>query len=167
MNKKILMSTIALLVLSLMIISPVKAITKEPYWAHVEINVFDPPNKQWFVGFNDGIMHIKDWHWSGPYEGTLGTGTFDVWFEHLRLNQNTGEGTYSGTWQITITTGPLQGTLAGRARGKITGYLFASGTFAGAHGTGDFEGVRKMGSYTLDMTSIPYMFDASGTIIYP
>ena len=164
MNKKLLMSTIVLLVLSLMIISPVKAITKEPYWAHVEIDVLDLPDKQWFVGFNDGIMHIKDWHWSGPYEGTLGTGTFDVWFEHLRLNMDTGEGTYSGKWRITI---PGQGTLAGSARGKITGYFFASGKFAGADGTGDFEGVKKMGSYTLDMTSIPYMFDALGTIIYP
>jgi len=161
MNKKILMSTIVLLVLSLMIISPVKAITKEPSWAHVEINVLDLPDKQWVA---DGIMHIKDMHWSGPYEGTLGTGTFEVWFEHLRLDMDTGEGTYSGIWLITI---PGQGTLAGSARGKITGYVFASGTFAGADGTDDFEGVKKMGSYTLDMTSMPYMFDASGTIIYP
>jgi len=127
--------------------------------------VFDPPDKQWEA---DGIVHMKDMHWSGPYEGTLAPlaagGTFDVWFEHLRLDTDTGEGTYSGKWLITI---PGEGTLAGTARGKITDYDFASGTFAGAHGTDAFEGVKKMGSYTLDMTSIPYMFDASGTIIYP
>jgi len=164
MNKKLLVSTIALLALFMMIISPVKAITKADYWANIQFNVFDDPDKQWPA---DGIIHMKDMHWSGSYVGILGIGTFDVWFEHLCINVETGEGTYRATWLITITE---EDTLAGNARGKITGAFagvggFASGTFAGAHGTGAFEGYRKMGPYELDLTA--YTMVAEGTIIYP
>ena len=164
MEKKILMPTIVLLVLSIVIISPVKAITKEPYWEHVEFDPadFDQPGKQWTS--EEGILHIKDWHWVGTYEGTLGTGTMDVWFEHISLDLATGEGTLSGKWLVTITP---QDTTAGSARGKITGFVFGSGTFAGTHGTGMFEGVKKMGSFDVNMASIPYTIDALGTIVYP
>jgi len=163
-KKVVLMSTIALLALAIMIISPVKAITKEPYWEHVEFNPadFDQPGKQWVS--EEGILHVKDWHWVGTYEGTLGTGTMDVWFEQISLDLATGEGAFSGRWLITITP---QDTMSGRGRGTITGYVFGSGTFAGTHGTGMFEGVKKMGSFNVNMASIPYTIDAWGTIIYP
>ena len=177
MNKKLLMPTIVLIVLSMMVISPVKAITKDPnYWDHVVFDVFDFPSKLWYA---DEIMHIKDMYWSGSYEGTLAPlsagGTFEVWFEHLSLNLKTGKGTYSGKWLIAI---PGQGTLAGKARGKLiaTGPLSGttSGTYAGTHCTGLYEGVKKMGSYSLwyEMDPITLWFsdaeiDAWGTIIYP
>jgi len=163
-KKVVLMSTIALLTLATMIISPVKAITKAPYWEHVEFNPadFDQPGKQWIS--EEGVLHVKDWHWVGTYEGTLGTGTMDVWFEQISLDLATGEGTLSGKWLVTI---PDVGTIAGSARGKITAFVFGSGTFAGTHGTGMFEGVKKMGSFNVNMASVPYTIDASGTIIYP
>ena len=165
MRKIALMSTVALLILSLMmIVSPVKAVTKEPYWEHSEFNPadFDQPVKQWIS--EEGILHTKDWHWVGTYEGTLGTGTMDIWFEQISLDLATGEGTLSGSWLITITP---QNTLSGSGRGIITGYVFVLGTFAGTHGTGAFEGVKKMGSFNVNMASIPYTLDAWGTIMYP
>jgi len=163
-KKMILMPSIALFALSIMIIMPVKAITKEPYWEHVEFDPadFDQPLKQWIS--EEGIFQVRDWHWVGTYEGTLGTGIMDVWFEHISLNLATGEGTCNGKWLITITP---QNTIAGSARGAITGFVYGSGTFAGTHGTGAFEGIRKMGSFSVNMASTPYTIDAWGTIIYP
>jgi len=163
-KKLVLRSTIALLALSIMVIRPVNAITKEPYWEHVEFDPadFDQPSKQWLS--EEGVLHIKDWHWVGAYEGAMGTGTMDVWFEHISLDLATGEGTLSGKWLVTITT---QDTMTGNGRGTITGFVFGSGTFAGTHGTGIFEGVKKMGSFNVNMASIPYTIDALGTIIYP
>jgi len=158
------MPTIALIFLAMMITSPAKAITKAPYWEHVEFNPedFDDPGRQWTTA--GGIMQVKDWHWVGSYEGTLGTGTMDVWFEHISLDLTTGEGTLSGKWLITITP---QDTMAGSGRGRITGFVFGSGTFAGTHATGAFIGIKKMGSFEVNMASIPYTIDAWGTIIYP
>jgi len=178
MNKKLLMSTIVLLVLSMMIISPVMAITKDPnYWDHVVFDMFDyPPHKLWYA---DDVMHIKDMHWAGSYEGTLAPltagGTFDVWFEHLSLNLKTGKGTYSGKWLITI---PGEGTVAGSARGKltVTGPYSGttSGTYIGTYGTDAYEGVKKMGPYTLSYEMDPATgwfasaeLWATGTIIWP
>jgi hypothetical protein len=173
MNKKSLMLTVILLAMPLISISPAKAITKEPYWDHVEFDVFDFPSKLWYA---DEIMHIKDMHWSGSYEGTLADdGTFDVWFEHLSLNLKIGKGTYNGKWLITI---PGQGTLAGSARGKltVTGPLSGttSGTYIGTDCAGSFEGIKKVGRYTLwyEMDPVTGWFkhaelDATGTIIYP
>ena len=119
MRKIALMPTVALLILFLMmIISPVEAVTKEPYWEHSEFNPadFDQPGKQWIS--EEGILHTKDWHWVGSYEGTLGTGTMDIWFEQISLDLATGEGTLSGRWLITITP---QNTMSGYGRGTITG----------------------------------------------
>jgi len=174
LNKKIVMSTIVLLVLSMMTISSARSITKDPdYWDHIVFNMFDYPDKLWFA---DDIMHIKDMHWSGSYEGTFADeGTFDVWFEHLSLNLKTGKGTYSGKWLITI---PEQGTVAGSARGKLTVTSplsgTTSGTYIGTKCTGSFEGVKKMGSYSLwyEMDPTTGWFthaemDATGTVIYP
>jgi len=174
MNKKILMPTILLLVLSMMMISSAKSITKDPnYWDHIVFDVFDYPDKLWYA---DDVMQIKDMHWSGSYEGSFADeGTFDVWFEHLSLNLKTGKGTYSGKWLITI---PGQGTVAGSARGKLTatGPLSGttSGTYTGTNCTGSFEGIKKMGPYSLwyEMDPTTGWFthaemDATGTVIYP
>jgi len=157
-----------------MTISSAKSITKDPnYWDHIVFDVFDFPDKLWYA---DDVMHTKDMHWSGSYEGTFADeGTFDVWFEHLSLNLKTGKGTYSGKWLITI---PGQGTVAGSARGKltVTGPLSGatSGTYAGTNCTGSFEGIKKMGIYSLwyEMDPATEWFthaemDATGTVIYP
>lgn len=174
MNKKILIPTIVLLVLSMMAISPVKSITKDHnYWDHIVFDVFDLPSKVWYA--ND-VMQIVDMHWSGSYEGTFADeGTFDVWFEHLSLNLKTGKGAYMGKWLITI---PGEGTVAGSARGRLTatGPLTGTtaGTYAGTDCTGSFAGIKKMGTYSLwyEMDPATGWFthaemDAVGTVIYP
>ena len=160
MNKKIVMLTMALLTLCIMVISPAKAITKEPYWEHVEGSVAGAPGKVWLA---NGIMHLVDLPWSGSYVGTLGTGTMKVCFEHIIVNTETGEGTCLATWTIVIG----EDTLSGSANGKITGGLSGSseGYFRGTHGTGAFEGIKKMGTYYVDLAT--GSLDAEGVIIYP
>ena len=132
------MSIIALLALSMTTISPVMAVTKEAYYCEMEIYQMDP-GKEWVTG--GGIYHAKDAYWSGSYDGTLGIGAFDVWYEHIALDQDTGKGTFSGKYLITTP----DGTMAGSFRGKITSQIMHSGTFVGTHGTGGFEGVKIMG----------------------
>jgi len=157
MNKKILMSTIALLALFMMIISPAKAITKGPYVAEIEIDRVDP-GTEWEA---NGIYHNKNSYWDGTVIGTLGSGRFEAWFNHISVNTATGKGTFSGKWRITFP----EGTLMGSARGKITGGNILSGTFAGGHGTDDLEGVRKMGSLEGAMTTATHIsMEALGTI---
>ncbi|MCJ7423729.1 hypothetical protein MUP01_05615 [Candidatus Bathyarchaeota archaeon] len=163
MNKKTLVgttATLALLVLFLMAISPVMAITKAPYWEHVQFTDFGAPDKYWEA---DGIVHLEDMHWSGSYAGTLGSGTMDVWYEHLMLSTKTGKGTFIATWLITIGAD----TMSGSANGKIIGGLYAGtseGYFRGTHGTGGFEHIEKMGTFLVNLATAT--LDAEGVIIY-
>ena len=104
-----------------------------------------------------------NFHWKGTVEGTLGTGTYEGWVS-VNINLATQEGTLSEKWVITITS---QGTIAGSSRGKLTMPL-VSGTSAGTHGTGYFEGAKLMGSWKgvhRSLTEIAVY--AEGTIIYP
>jgi len=164
-KKVVLMSTIALLALSIMIISPVKAKTVEPYQSHIEAALVDP-GKQWVS--EEGILHIKNSYWAGTEEvsvpDTLGTAIFEEWYDSLNLNLATGRGTLTVKWKLTFTGGTIEGS----ARGTISlGYL-VSGTFVGTHGTGDFEGVKKMGSIEgilLDPTHMEA--EISGIIVFP
>jgi len=159
MNKKILMLTIVLLALSMIIISPVKAITKAPYWEEAQFGAPGTPGKQWMA---NGILHIADMPWSGSYNGTLGIGTMDVMYKHIMLNTETGEGISFATWVITIG----ENTMSGSANGKITGGLegIAEGYFRGTHGTGAFEHIQKMGTYSANLTT--GILEAEGVIIY-
>ena len=160
MDKKVLMSTIVLLTLLMMVLSPVKAITKETYTMHMELALIDP-GKQWVS--EEGILHIRDAHWNGTVEGTLGTGTYDGWVS-VNINRATQEGTLSEKWVITFTS---QDTLAGSSRGKLT-MPFVLGTSAGTHGTGDFEGAKLMGSWKgIHLSTTVIVVKANGTIIYP
>ena len=167
--KKVLMSTIVLTALFMVLISPVKAITKEPYTSHMELELLDP-GKRWVD--EEGILQIRDSYWNGTYEGISGTetyeGTYECWVS-VSLNPLTGEGTLREKWLITTS----QGTLAGSDRGKITMPQF-SGTFVGTHGTGDFEGVKIIGSFEgyhpiidgeIDLEHV--VANAWGTTIYP
>jgi len=159
MKKVVLMSAIALLTLSIMIISPVKAITKEPYWEYVEGGVTGPPSKQKMA---NGILHLWDLPWSGSYVGTLGTGTMEVCFEHITVNTETGMGTCLATWTVIIG----ENTLSGSANGRIMGGLSGSseGYFRGTHGTGEFEHIEKMGTYSVNLAT--GVLEAEGVIIY-
>jgi len=164
-KKVVLMSTVALLALSIMIISPVKAKTVEPYQSHIEAALVDP-GKQWVS--EEGILHIKNSYWAGTEEvsvpDTLGTAIFEEWYDSLSLDLATGEGTLTVKWKLTFP----EGTIEGSARGIISlGYL-VSGTFVGTHGTGDFEGVKKRGSIEgilLDPTHMEA--EISGIIVFP
>jgi len=73
----------------------------------------------------------------------------------------------TGKWKVTIDTGPKVGTLEGNGRGKITGYVSGYGTFIGTHGTDDFEGVKKRGSFTFQQTDLHITMEALGTIMWP
>jgi len=159
MNGKVVMSTIALLFLAMMAISPVMAINKENYWEHCVVAPSGPASKFWVSG---GIMHIMDLPFSGSYVGTLGTGTIVINFAHITVNTATGEGTCQGTWTVFIG----ENTLSGSANGKITGGLTGTneGYFRGTHGTGAFEGIQKMGTYYVDLAT--GSLDAEGVIIY-
>ena len=165
MNRKVLVPTIAVLVLAMMIILPARAKTVESYESHVEMELIDP-GKMWFS--EEGIMHMTGSYWAGTEEvivpGGLGTATFEEWYDHLSLNPVTGQGTLSAKWRLTFPGGTIEGS----ARGRITeGYLL-SGTFVGTHGTGDFEGVRKMGSFEGMLTSeTKAVAEISGIIVYP
>jgi hypothetical protein len=162
MNKKILMPTIVLLVLSMLVISPVKAKkTVEPYASHVEMELIDP-GKMWVS--EEGILHFKGSYWKGTEVGTLGEAIFEEWYQHLSLNPETGEGTCSAKWLLTFP----EGTIAGSWRGKITLGSVISGTFVGTHGTGEFEGVKKMGSVEGAMINETYaVAEISGIVVFP
>ncbi len=159
--KKVLISIVALLVLSTVLVAPIKAKTVELYASHVEIELIDP-GKMWVS--EDGILHFKGSYWKGTEIGTLGEAIFEEWYEHLSLNPETGEGTCSAKWRLTLP----EGTLSGSWRGEITlGYIL-SGTFVGTHGTGDLEGVMKMGSIEGMITSeTTAEAEISGIIVYP
>ena len=166
MNKKALMSTIALLVLTMMIALPARAKTVEPYESHVEMELIDPGKEPWVS--EEGILHMKGSYWAGTEEvivpGGLGTAIFEEWYDHLSLDPITGEGTLSAKWRLTFPGGTIEGS----ARGKITlGYIL-SGTFVGTHGTGDFEGVKKMGSFEGELIDETHaVAEISGIIVYP
>jgi len=161
MNKAILIGITALSTLFLLAaVTPAIATSRQPYWAQVQYGYPGAPAKMWFA---DGIMQVEGMPWSGAYVGTLGTGTIDVLFQHLTVNTATGSGTFIATWTITI---PGAGTMSGGANGKIVGGLTGSadGSFRGTHGTGAFENVEKMGTFTVDL-STGYEEEA-GVIIY-
>jgi len=161
MSRKILVGTTALLGLFFLTISSVMATqpVKAPYSETVQFGPPGTPSKQWLEG---GILHIKDMPWSGAYDGTLGTGTMDVVFEHIALNTATGEGTCLATWVITIDGN----TIWGSANGKIIGGLSGTseGYFRGTHGTGEFAHIEKMGTYWADLSTGAQT--AEGVIIY-
>jgi len=159
MDRKVLMPIIALIFFAIMIVSPVMAITKASYWEHVEGAATGAPAKAWQA---NGIMIIEGLPWEGSYEGTLGTGTMEVCYEHMTVNTETGKGTVFATWTIVIGGN----TLSGSANGKITGGLSgkSEGYFRGTHGTGEFTGIVKWGTYTVNLAT--GVLEAEGVIIY-
>ena len=159
MKKLVLMSAVALLALSIIIVSPVKAITKEPYWEHVEGSVTGYPDKTWQA---NGIMHLKGLPFVGSYVGTLGTGTMEVRMEHIAVNTETGMGTCLATWTVIIGENTLSGSANGRIMGGLSGT--SEGYFRGTQGTGEFEGIVKWGTYSLNFAT--GVLEAEGVIIY-
>ena len=161
MKSRVLIGTTAVFAIFLLTaVAPAMAATKGPYSAVVQYGPPGAPAKAWAA---DGILQIEGMPWSGTYSGTLGTGTIDVMFQHLSLNTATGAGTFIATWTITI---PGAGTMSGIANGNIVGGLAGTsdGHFTGTHGTGAFEHVEKMGTFTVDL-STGYEVE-TGVIIY-
>jgi hypothetical protein len=155
-------TVVVLAMVSLMLFAyaaPVMAMTKEPYWAHVQLGNMSAPGKVWMA---DDIMHMEDVSDTADYNGTLGIGIMEVHFMHLTVNMETGQGTFIATWKIIIG----ENTLSGTANGKITGGLFgtATGYFRGTQGTGDFVGIEKWGTFTTNLATGAE--DEQGTIIY-
>ena len=139
--------------------APVMAMTKEPYWAHVQFEPMGAPEKVWM---SDDILHLEGVPDTGSINGTLGLGTIKVQFTHIMMNTKTGQGTFIATWTIIVG----QNTLSGTANGMITGGLSgtATGHFRGTHGTGDFMGIEKWGTFTTNLATGAE--DEQGTIIY-
>lgn len=162
--KKVLLSTIALLVLSMMLVIPIKARTEEPYESRIEGVLMDP-GKQWVS--EDGILHIRDSYWLGTEVGTLGSSTYEDWVS-FNIDLATGEGTLFGKWLLTFDT---RGTSSGSAQGKInmvTGQM--SGIFIGTHATGEFEGMQKKGTfegYLLPTNPMSAVLNCEGRVTYP
>jgi len=160
-RKIALMSTIALLALTIMIISPVKAVTIEPYSAHHEMDLLDPGES---LPSKGPIQSGRGLYWYGTNEGSLGEGTLEIWYYHYSLNTATGEGTSVARILVTI---PGAGTIEGIARGTFTGFIYNSGTFTLTIGTGDFADLTVIGTYSAVMTSQTTMLiDCTGTSIY-
>jgi len=159
--KKILLPVVALLILSVMLIAPIKAKTAEPYSSHIESALIDP-GKQWIS--EDGILHIRDSYWKGTEVGTLGSSTLEDWLS-FNINLATGAGTFSGNWLLTFDG---HGTISGSATGKISlGYLI-NGMFIGTHATGEFEGIQKKGSLDGMLTDPMHaVMEAVGAVYYP
>jgi len=159
--KKILLPIVALLILSVMLITPAKAKTKEPYSSYIERTLIDH-GKQWVS--EDGILHIRDSYWAGTETGSLGTSKFEDWLS-MNIDLATGEGTFNGKWRLTFEG---RGTFSGTATGKISqGYLI-TGMFIGTHATGEFEGFQKKGSLNGMLTDPTHsILYAEGTVCYP
>ena len=159
--KKALISAVALLVVSMLLVAPTKAKTVEAYSSHIESVLMDP-GKQWVS--EDGILHIRDSYWVGTEVGTLGSSILEDWLS-FNIDLATGEGTFNGNWLLTFEG---RGTFSGSAAGKISlGYLI-NGMFIGTHATGEFEGVQKKGALDgmlLDPTHA--VMEAVGSVYYP
>jgi hypothetical protein len=159
--KRTLISAVALLALSMLLVAPTRAKTVEAYSSHIESVLMDP-GKQWIS--EDGILHIRDSYWVGTEVGTLGSSTLEDWLS-LNVDLATGEGSFCGHWQLTFEE---RGTFSGSTTGKISlGYLI-NGMFIGTHATGEFEGVQKKGlldGYLADPTHM--ILEATGSVYYP
>jgi hypothetical protein len=159
--KKTLISAVALLAVSMLLVAPAKAKTTGAYSSHIESVLMDP-GKQWVS--EDGILHIRDSYWVGTEVGTLGSSTLEDWLS-LNVDLATGEGNFNGHWQLTFEG---RGTFSGSATGRISlGYLI-DGIFIGTHATGEFEGVQKKGlldGYLADPTHM--ILETAGSVYYP
>lgn len=151
---------VALLALFAMGVSSVMAVTKEYYYAHHEMEMLDPGK----IVRSDGIQQIFGSYWNGTFEGSLGTGKLQIWFRMYTLNTVTGEGMASARLLVTIGGSTLEST----SRGKIIDWYYGFGEFVAEGGTGDFEGWRMKGSWTLTFTSASTCtIDCVGITMHP
>lgn len=156
MKRKTLIPIITLLALSMMVILPahVKAITKEPFFGFVTYTEWRlGESYRWWIT-EDGVMHEMDYYWSGIYfDGSLGTGIGEFWYQHWTYDPATGEMSAVGKWWLTI---PDMGTIEGSWVGH-GGY----GTLVAIHGTDGFEGAKIRASFVVVE---PGQFYMTGTI---
>jgi len=106
-------------------------------------------------------LHIKGEYWKGT-ETTTGA-IFEAWIEFLRLDQTSGEGTFRCIWVLTY---PSLSSIAGTARGEIRGNQIF-GTFVGRHGSNEFEGAKRLGSFDGVIQSPTHVIiEVTGVTIY-
>jgi hypothetical protein len=172
MNKKVLISVIALLVL--FAVTPVMAApaTKTPFTAEASF-VFGniSPGIEWEQG---GIYHVQGVISSGTFATISGTdisGTLMIWHD-LVINTKTGLGECHGKVILTVEG---VGTFEGSEHGTHTiipipdpPYLkdVISGSFV-LHGTGEFERLKMMGSYEAEMVGGLVEMALEGIILSP
>jgi len=141
LNKKIVIPVMALLVL--FVVAPVMAApaTKTPFTAAITLT-FLPTENQWIT--EDGIYHVKEQVAEGTVTGDV-SGEMQL-VRHMILDLNTGEGSCHGKFVVTVDGGTFEGS----EQSEITNYAALpdgiSGTLV-AHGTGDYVGLKMMGSF--------------------
>ena len=157
MKKKILIPIVTLLALSMMatLPAPVKAITKEPFFGLTTYTGWYLGESYRFWISEEGIIHEMDYYWSAIFEGSLGTGTCEFWYQHWAGDPATGSIKCVGKFWLTI---PDIGTIEGSWVG-LGGY----GTLVAFHGTDGFEGAKIKASWTVVG---PLQFYATGTITW-
>lgn len=67
------------------------------------------------------------------------------------MDTETGQGTFFATWTIIVGQNTLSGTANGMIAGGLSG--IATGYFRGTHGTGDFMGIGKWGTFTTNLAT--------------
>lgn len=147
MRKKILGSTVALLALSMMAVSPARAKpTKKVHTFTIKGSGVISFDKMWYSG---NTMHAKGGNMIRAYSGSLGLGHVGVRFEHVMLNLKTGRGTFSAKWKLLVChcLGEFEGAFRGIITTESTGLFRLSGTFTGTHGTLEFEGMNTFGRF--------------------
>jgi hypothetical protein len=119
-----------------------KAVKTPVSGMYTNLSVAGPPKDVWID--DEGIQHFRRLPVSLNVEGDLeGTSTVVV---NLNINWATGNGDESGWSRFEGTWNGLTGTFEGRFSQTITDFI---GVGHGvSHGTGDFEGMKLMTSFT-------------------
>jgi len=121
--------------------------TKTSVSGAISIAIAGPAERTWID--EEGIVHRRglpaEYVVSGDLAGT-GTG-----LANLNLDPMTGNGDETGQASFELTWGELSGTFEGRWSTTFTGFVgVGSGVL---HGGGDFEGMKMMISFVLDLTT--------------
>jgi len=164
MNKKVLLPVMVLLVL--FAVAPVMAApaAKINYIADVSLEIMSSVEDWTTAG---GIRHVKGVIAEGDFDTRPDTLSIsgDMLKEFdLTLNINTGKGTLHGKFVLTVGVDTLEGSFSG----KITDGTDLAGTVVG-HGTGGFEGVKTMGTWsgTVDFDAGEIENVLEGILLFP
>jgi len=147
----IILATILLTFISFVFMPGVQAkATRTPFTGRETFAPVGDPERAWVD--DDGIQHVRGFPILGTFDGDLFSWSNDVVFG-FNLDLATGDGNGFGTCDFDVTWGEDSGTFEGRFIAKIIGGVGGVFTvdFSG-HGSGDFEGMKIMGTGTGSMT---------------